>query len=195
MGCCQARMITSFSLQGTVHPNVTKTNPLPSCTSIYPSKLFCCELPSFGDTERREVCSSSLYLQTTGVRSSVHVSYWRLYKMYRHITCLSGDSSICIAAFVSVELLDVVTETSGCFQTYLCWQKPDVFSREVVALPAMFVTTNLHQYFVNKPDHDAFLNPNQVVFVSEPNRSLNTALCREKYMKLKQPSVVFRKHT
>lgn len=73
--------------------------------------------------------------------------------------------------------------------------KARCFYRKVVALPAMFVTTNLHQYFVNRPDHDAFLNPNQVVFVSEPNRSLNTALCREKYMKLKQPSVVFRKHT
>lgn len=193
MGCCQTRMITSFILRGTVHPNVTKTNPLPSCTSIYPSKLFCCELPSFGDTERREVCSSSLYLQTTSVRSSVHVHIDVCTKctVTLHVYCVTAAS----AFQQSVELLDVVTETSGCFQMYLCWQKPDVFSREVVASLAMFVTTNLHQYFVNKPDHDAFLNPNQVVFVSEPNRSLNTALCREKYMKLKQPSVVFRKHT
>lgn len=34
------------------------------CCVFYPSKLFCCELPSLGDTESREVCSSSSYLQT-----------------------------------------------------------------------------------------------------------------------------------
>ena len=83
MGWCQMRIITSFSLQGTVHPDVTKTNPLPGCCISYHLKLFSCELPSFGDIERRaRIWNLPAYVQVFTCHIDVctkHLwSYWML---------------------------------------------------------------------------------------------------------------------
>lgn len=53
--------------KGTVHPKIKSKDIFPlTCNSIYTSRLFWCELPSFGDIVRKDVCFLSILMKQRG---------------------------------------------------------------------------------------------------------------------------------